>query len=104
MGASSAWIMFREVTPNLVAVVLTYATLIIPINIIGEATLSFLGVGIQEPTPSWGTMLSAATDYVSQGAAWWYMTFPGIALLITVLAFNLLGDGLRDALDPRTGR
>jgi dipeptide transport system permease protein len=49
-------------------------------------------------------MLSAATDYVSQGAAWWYMTFPGIALLITVLAFNLLGDGLRDALDPRTGR
>ena len=104
MGASSTWIMFREIVPNLVAVVLTYATLIIPINIIGEATLSFLGVGIQEPTPSWGTMLSAATDYVSQGAAWWYMTFPGIALLITVLAFNLLGDGLRDALDPRTGR
>jgi peptide/nickel transport system permease protein len=104
MGASSAWIMFREVTPNLVAVVLTYATLIIPINIIGEATLSFLGVGIQEPTPSWGTMLSLATDYVSQGVAWWYMAFPGMALLTTVLAFNLLGDGLRDALDPRTGR
>jgi peptide/nickel transport system permease protein len=104
LGASTTWIMFREILPNLIAIVLTYATLIIPVNIIGEATLSFLGVGIKEPTPSWGNMLNTATNFVSQGAAWWYMLFPGLALFITVLAFNLLGDGLRDALDPRTGR
>jgi peptide/nickel transport system permease protein len=104
LGASSTWIMFREILPNLVAPILIYATLIVPVNILGEASLSFLGVGIQEPTPAWGTMLARATDYVSQGAAWWYMAFPGMALFITVLGFNLLGDGLRDALDPRTGR
>jgi peptide/nickel transport system permease protein len=78
--------------------------LIIPVNILGEASLSFLGVGIQEPQASWGKMLSTATDYVANGVAWWFMAFPGIALFITVLGFNLLGDGLRDALDPRTGR
>jgi peptide/nickel transport system permease protein len=102
LGASSGWIMFREILPNLVAPIIIYATLIIPINIIFEASLSFLGVGVTEPTPAWGTMLSRATNYVSVGAAWWYMTFPGIALFITVLGFNLLGDGLRDALDPKT--
>lgn len=104
VGASPTWIMFREILPNLVAPVLTYATLLIPENILGEAGLSFLGVGIQEPTPAWGTMLARATDYAANGAAWWYMVFPGAALFITVLGFNLLGDGLRDALDPRTGR
>ncbi len=104
LGASSAWIMFREILPNLIAPVLTYATLIIPVNILAEAGLSFLGVGIQEPTPAWGTMLARATDYATQGEAWWYMVFPGAALFVTVLGFNLLGDGLRDALDPRTGR
>jgi peptide/nickel transport system permease protein len=104
LGASTNWIMFREILPNLVAPILIYATLIVPVNILGEAGLSFLGVGIQEPTPAWGTMLARATAYVSQGAAWWYMFFPGMALFITVLGFNLLGDGLRDALDPRTGR
>jgi peptide/nickel transport system permease protein len=104
LGASSRWIMFREILPNLVAPVLTYATLIIPVNILAEAALSFLGVGIQEPTPAWGTMLERATDYAANGEAWWYMVFPGAALFITVLGFNLLGDGLRDALDPRTGR
>jgi peptide/nickel transport system permease protein len=104
MGAPSRWIMFREILPNLIAPIIIYATLIIPINVIFEASLSFLGVGVQEPTPSWGTMLSRAVDYVSVGAAWWYMTFPGIALFLTVLGFNLLGDGLRDALDPKTGR
>ncbi|MFN2488950.1 MAG: ABC transporter permease [Actinomycetota bacterium] len=102
LGASSNWIMFREILPNLVAPIIIYATLIIPINIIFEASLSFLGVGVQEPTPAWGTMLSRAVNYVSVGAAWWYMTFPGIALFVTVLGFNLLGDGLRDALDPKT--
>jgi ABC-type dipeptide/oligopeptide/nickel transport system permease subunit len=104
LGASSSWIMFREILPNLVAPILIYSTLIIPVNILGEASLSFLGVGIQEPQASWGKMLSNATDYVANGVAWWYMAFPGIALFITVLGFNLLGDGLRDALDPRTGR
>ncbi len=104
LGAGNTWIMYREILPNLIAVVLTYATLIIPVNIIGEATLSFLGVGIKEPTPSWGNMLAQATNFASQGFAWWFITFPGLALFITVLAFNLLGDGLRDALDPRTGR
>ena len=104
LGASSSWIMFREILPNLVAPILIYATLIIPVNILGEAALSFLGVGIQEPTPAWGTMLDRATTYAIHGEAWWYMLFPGLALFITVLSFNLLGDGLRDALDPRTGR
>jgi peptide/nickel transport system permease protein len=104
MGAGSSWVMFREILPNLVAPVLTYATLIIPVNILAEAALSFLGVGIQEPAPAWGTMLDRATSYAAQGEAWWYMVFPGAALFITVLGFNLFGDGLRDALDPRTGR
>jgi ABC-type dipeptide/oligopeptide/nickel transport system permease subunit len=99
LGASSSWIMFREILPNLVAPILIYSTLIIPVNILGEAGLSFLGVGIQEPQAS-----STATDYVANGVAWWFMAFPGLALFITVLGFNLLGDGLRDALDPRTGR
>jgi ABC-type dipeptide/oligopeptide/nickel transport system permease subunit len=104
MGASTRWIMFKEILPNLVAPIIVYATLIIPVNIVFEAALSFLGVGIQEPTPAWGTMLSRATGFVTFGAAWWYMFFPGLALFITVLGFNLLGDGLRDALDPKTGR
>jgi peptide/nickel transport system permease protein len=104
VGASTRWIMFREILPNLIAPIIVYATLVIPVNIVFEAALSFLGVGIQEPTPAWGTMLSRASGFVTFGAAWWYMTFPGLALFITVLGFNLLGDGLRDALDPKTGR
>jgi peptide/nickel transport system permease protein/oligopeptide transport system permease protein len=96
--------MFREILPNLVAPIIIYGTLIIPINIVGEASLSYLGVGVQPPTAAWGQMLASATGYVAHGAAWWYMTYPGIALFITVLGFNLLGDGLRDALDPKTGR
>ena len=104
LGAPSRWIMFREILPNLIAPIIIYATLIIPQNILGEAALSFLGVGVQPPTAAWGQMLSSATSYVSQGAAWWFMFWPGLALFITVLGFNLLGDGLRDALDPRTGR
>jgi peptide/nickel transport system permease protein len=104
LGASGRWIMFREILPNLVAPIIIYATLIIPVNIIAEASLSFLGVGIQEPTASWGTMLARATPYAAFGSAWWYMTYPGLFLFLTVLGFNLLGDGLRDALDPKTGR
>ena len=99
IGASDARIMFREILPNLVAPLIVYATLIIPANILLEAALSFLGVGIEEPNPSWGAMIADAVDTFD--TAWWYMLFPGLALLLTVLAFNLLGDGLQDALDPR---
>ncbi len=100
LGASNLRIMFREILPNLVAPIIVYATLSIPLNILLEAALSFLGVGIRPPTASWGQMIAAATPIFN--TAWWYMTFPGVALLLTVLAFNLLGDGLRDALNPRS--
>jgi peptide/nickel transport system permease protein len=100
LGASNARIMFRDIVPNLVAPVIVYATLLIPLNILLEASLSFLGVGVRPPTASWGQMIAAATPIFN--TAWWYMVFPGVALLLTVLAFNLLGDGLRDALNPRT--
>jgi peptide/nickel transport system permease protein len=102
LGASNARIMFREILPNLVAPVIVYATLLVPLNILLEASLSFLGVGVRPPTASWGQMIAAATPIFN--TAWWYMAFPGLALLLTVLAFNLLGDGLRDALNPRTAR
>jgi ABC-type dipeptide/oligopeptide/nickel transport system permease subunit len=102
LGASDARIMFREILPNLVAPIIVYSTLLIPLNILFEAALSFLGVGIRPPTASWGQMIAAATPIFN--TAWWYMTFPGLALLLTVLAFNLLGDGLQDALNPRTAR
>jgi peptide/nickel transport system permease protein len=102
LGASGPRIMFREILPNLVAPLIVYGTLIIPANILFEAALSFLGVGIKEPNPSWGAMISDAAPIFD--TAWWYMLFPGLALLATVLAFNLLGDGLQDALNPRTGR
>jgi ABC-type dipeptide/oligopeptide/nickel transport system permease subunit len=102
LGASDARIMFREILPNLIAPVIVYATLLIPLNILLEASLSFLGVGVRPPTASWGQMIAAATPIFN--TAWWYMVFPGVALLLTVLAFNLLGDGLRDALNPRTAQ
>jgi peptide/nickel transport system permease protein len=101
-GSPGRRIMFREILPNLVAPILVYTTLIIPSNIIFEASLSFLGVGIPQTTPSWGRMLSDASEYFR--VAWWMMVFPGVFLFLTTLSFNLLGDGLRDALDPRTGR
>src|SRR3984957_7819198 len=102
LGASDARIMFREIFPNLLAPIIVYSTLLIPLNILLEAGLSFLGVGIRPPTASWGQMIAAATPIFN--TAWWYMTFPGLALLLTVLAFNLLGDGLQDALNPRAER
>ena len=102
LGASNGRIMFREILPNLTAPIIVYATLQIPTNILIEAALSFLGVGIRPPTASWGQMIASATPIFN--TAWWYMVFPGLALLITVLAFNLLGDGLRDALNPREAR
>jgi peptide/nickel transport system permease protein len=100
LGASNTRIIFKEILPNLVAPIIVYATLIIPQNILFEAALSYLGAGIQPPTASWGAMLADATNIYN--VAWWYMVFPGAALLITVLAFNLVGDGLQDALHPRS--
>ena len=102
LGASNTRIMFREVLPNLVAPIIVYSTLVIPQNILLEAALSFLGVGVQPPDASWGAMIADATNIFD--TAWWYMVFPGAALLLTVLAFNLLGDGLQDALNPRARR
>jgi peptide/nickel transport system permease protein len=102
LGASNARIIFRDMLPNLVAPIIVYSTLVIPQNILFEAALSFLGVGIQPPDPSWGQMIADASSIFD--TAWWYMLFPGVALLLTVLAFNLLGDGLHDALNPRVGK
>jgi peptide/nickel transport system permease protein len=102
IGASPWRIMVLDIVPNLIAPVLVLATLAIPTAIVFEATLSFLGVGVQPPTSSWGNLLAQAQSYYQ--TSWWYLIFPCALLLITTLAFNLLGDGVRDALDPRTER
>jgi peptide/nickel transport system permease protein len=102
LGASDARIIFREILPNLVAPIIVYTTLILPTNVLFEAALSFLGVGVQPPTASWGQMIASAVPIFD--SAWWYMLFPGVALVLTVLAFNLVGDGLQDALNPRSDR
>ncbi|NUT42655.1 MAG: ABC transporter permease [Thermoactinospora sp.] len=99
LGATNGHIIFKEVLPNLVAPILVYSTLLIPTNILFEAALSFLGVGVAEPQASWGGMLTRAVDYYQSAPH--FMIIPGLAIFITVMAFNLLGDGLRDALDPR---
>jgi peptide/nickel transport system permease protein len=99
LGGRGPYILFRELLPNLVAPILVYATLLIPTNILFEAALSFLGVGIRPPTATWGGMLSEAVRYYTLPH---FMLWPGLAIFITVLAFNLFGDGLRDALDPRS--
>ncbi|NYH54751.1 MULTISPECIES: ABC transporter permease [Nocardiopsis] len=100
LGAGNRHILFREILPNLVTPIIVYSTLLIPTNILFEAALSFLGVGINPPTPSWGKMLSDAVR-VAENAPY-FVIFPGLAIFITVLAFNLFGDGLRDAFDPKT--
>lgn len=102
IGSRSPRILLRELLPNLAAPILVYSTLIIPTNILFEAALSFLGVGVQPPTPSWGQLLSDAVSYYEYDPM--YMIIPGMAIFLTVLAFNLFGDGLRDALDPRGDR
>jgi ABC-type dipeptide/oligopeptide/nickel transport system permease subunit len=101
-GAGNFRIIFRELLPNLAAPILVYSTLIIPTNILFEAALSFLGVGVPPPTPSWGRLLSDAVSYYEYDPM--YMVIPGTAIFVTVLAFNLFGDGLRDALDPKSNR
>jgi peptide/nickel transport system permease protein len=99
LGARPMYIIFREILPNLLAPILIYSTLLIPTNVLFEAALSFLGVGVPPPTATWGGMLSDASQIYEIDP--WFMLFPGLAIFITVLAFNLLGDGLRDAFDPR---
>ena len=102
LGASDVRIMFVDIFPNLLAPVLVYLTLLIPAAIVFEATLSFLGLGVVPPTPSWGNMLADSLGYYR--VAWWFVLLPGVALVITTLAFNLLGDSVRDAFDPRGER
>jgi peptide/nickel transport system permease protein len=104
LGASDARIIIREILPNLVAPITIWATLLIPSNILFEAALSFLGLGVPIDTPSWGQALSNAANNGLYKDAPWLMIFPGVVLVVTTLAFNLLGDGLRDALDPRSER
>jgi peptide/nickel transport system permease protein len=99
LGASDVRIMFVDILPNVIAPVIVYATLLVPMSIVFEATLSFLGIGVLPPTPTWGNMLAEALPYYT--VAWWFVAFPGLALLVTTLAFNLLGDSVRDAFDPR---
>ncbi|WP_329474580.1 ABC transporter permease [Kribbella sp. NBC_01510] len=102
LGAGDGRIMFVDVLPNVLAPVIVYTTLLIPVVIVTQATLSFLGLGLPPPTADWGGMISASQNYYT--TAWWFILFPGLALLITTLAFNLFGDGVRDAFDPRADR
>ena len=104
LGAGSWRIMFVDILPNLVAPIIVYTTLLIPLTIVGEASLSFLGIGVQPPTPDWGYMIATASNGGLYQVAWWYLVFPSLALLITTLAFNIFGDGVRDAFDPRSDR
>lgn len=101
-GAGHLRLMFNEVLPNCTAPLIVQASLGISTAILDAAALGFLGLGAQPPSPEWGTMLADAREFVVR--AWWVVTFPGLAILITVLAFNLLGDGLRDAFDPKLKR
>jgi ABC-type dipeptide/oligopeptide/nickel transport system permease subunit len=102
LGARGPYILFRELLPNLVAPILVYTTLLIPTNILFEAALDYLGVGLYVPTPTWGQMLASAVQNGYYSIDPEFMLVPGLTIFITVLAFNLFGDGLRDALDPRT--
>ncbi len=102
LGASNRRIIFSHLLPNLVAPLIVYTSLLIPSNILFEAALSFLGVGVQDPRPSLGSMISDATQNFD--TSWWFLFFPGVALVLLVLAFNLIGDGLQDALNPKTSK
>jgi ABC-type dipeptide/oligopeptide/nickel transport system permease subunit len=100
LGAGPWRIMFVDILPNVMAQVIVYATLLIPLAIVAEASLSFLGVGVPPPTADWGSMINDASGWYQYGY-WWFLLFPCLALLITTLAFNIFGDSVRDALDPR---
>ncbi|MDP2992140.1 MAG: ABC transporter permease [Deltaproteobacteria bacterium] len=99
LGASHTRIIWRHIIPNAMAPVLVAATLGVAAAILTESALSFLGIGVQPPTPSWGNILTAGKDSIE--VAWWLSFYPGMAILITVLGYNLLGEGIRDAIDPR---
>ena len=99
IGANDRKIILRHILPNSVAPVMVAATFAVANAILIEAALSFLGLGIQPPTPSWGGVLAIGKDYIE--TAWWLALFPGLAIFVTVSAYNLLGEGLRDATDPR---
>ncbi|BCR05386.1 peptide ABC transporter permease [Desulfuromonas versatilis] len=99
LGAADLRVIFRHILPNALSPVLVHATLGVAGAILTESALSFLGIGVQPPTPSWGNMLIAGKQTL--GTAWWLSVFPGFAILVTVLGYNLLGEGIRDALDPR---
>lgn len=101
-GAGPLWLMFRTILPNCLAPLIVQATLSFSSAILDAAALGFLGMGAQPPTPEWGTMLAEAREFILR--AWWVVTLPGLAILITVLSINLMGDGLRDALDPKLKR
>ena len=100
IGQSQGRILVTEVAPNAMVPIIVQATYYLALAILVEAALSFLGIGVQPPTPTWGGMLSESRAYIISGE-WWYSVFPGLAILVTMIAFNLLGDGLRDSLDPR---
>ncbi len=102
IGMSRSRIVLRHILPNAASVIIIQLTLDVGFAILATSSLSFIGLGAQPPSPEWGTMMSTARNYFRD--AWWYMAFPGLVLTLTVLAFNLLGDGLQDALDPRSGR
>jgi peptide/nickel transport system permease protein len=100
LGLSDARVLLVHLLPHLVSPVMVSATLGVGSAILTESALSFLGLGVQPPAPSWGNILAAGKDYMH--IAWWLSLFPGLAILVTVMAFNLAGEGLRDVLDPRT--
>ena len=100
LGAGEMRILFKEILRNCLSPVMVHSTLLVANAIIAEAALSFLGLGIQPPNPSWGGMLSEARDFVARGE-WWMTVFPGLCIFIAVLSLNTLGDSLRDLLDPR---
>jgi ABC-type dipeptide/oligopeptide/nickel transport system permease subunit len=99
MGARDGHILFKSILPNCLSPIIVQASLAVGYAVLVEASLSFLGLGIQPPDPSWGSMLSQGRNFISQ--AWWFATFPGLAIFLTVLGLNFIGDGLREALDPR---
>jgi peptide/nickel transport system permease protein len=99
LGGNARWVVWKHLMPNIIGVVIVQATLSVSLVILLESALSFLGLGVQPPTPSWGNMLSDGKNYMTQ--AWWATTFPGMAIFLTVMAFNFVGDGIRDALDIR---
>lgn len=102
LGASDFKIIVKHVAPNMLAPVIVYTTLYIPSAILWAASLSFLGLGVQPPYPEWGALIADGRSYIN--FAWWIATLPGLAIMLTVLGFNFLGDGLRDALDPKMGK